>query len=114
MALFVDENTPLLDEIEVLLAGPLADEHAPYLQRVEHTLTSGYARALALEAERGRLQQRLGELAATLDGGDLGRNALELSDVARRFAATDGDLRALRGRLASLRAHARDVRRAAA
>jgi hypothetical protein len=102
----------LLEEIDLLLAAP-AEEREPYLARVEDTLSVGYAQALAIEAERGRLKQRLGEVAATLDHGDLRRGAEELSDLSRRVAEADGDLRRLRRRLATLRAHARYVRTAA-
>jgi hypothetical protein len=102
----------LLDEIDVLLAAP-AEEREPYLARVEDTLSVGYAHALAIEAERGRLAQRLREVAAGLQGGDLHRGAVELSDLSRRVAKAEGDLGRLRGRLATLRARARAVRTAA-
>ena len=102
----------LLDEIDVLLTAP-ADERGPYLARVEDTLSVGYARALAIEAERGRLAQRLREVAAGLEGGDLHRGALELSDLTRRVAQAEGELGRLRRRLSTLRAHARQVRTAA-
>ena len=46
------------EQIEELLS---AD--APTLARMEDTLTEGYARALALEAERWRLERRIGEVA---------------------------------------------------
>jgi hypothetical protein len=45
-------------QIEELLS---AD--APTLARMEDTLTEGYAKALALEAERWRLERRIGEVA---------------------------------------------------
>jgi hypothetical protein len=108
----LDENMTLLDEIDVLLTAP-AEEREPYLARVEDTLSIGYARALAIEAERGRLAQRLREVAASLQGGDLHRGAVELSELSRRVAQAEGDLGNLRRRLATLRAHARQVRTAA-
>lgn len=43
------DDARLLDEIRLLLVA------TPAPDRVEHTLTDGYARALALEAERSRL-----------------------------------------------------------
>ena len=102
----------LLDEIDVLLTAP-ADEREPYLARVEDTLSVGYAHALAIEAERGRLAERLRQVAATLEGGDLQRGAGQLSELSRRVAKAEDDLGQLRRRLATLRAHARQVRTAA-
>ncbi len=46
---------PLYDEIRQLLAAPGNGSEAPPLARLEETLTSGYAHALALEAERWRI-----------------------------------------------------------
>ena len=48
----------MLEQIEELLG---AEE--PTLARMEDTLTEGYAQALALEAERWRLERRIGEVA---------------------------------------------------
>jgi hypothetical protein len=112
VAPLLDENMTLLDDIDVLLAAP-ADEREPYLARVEDTLSVGYAQALAIEAERGRLAQRLREVAAGLEGGDLYSGAVELSELTRRVAQAEGELGRLRLRLATLRAHARHVRTAA-
>jgi hypothetical protein len=42
------------DEIRDLLDAPPTGEAAPSLDHIEHTLTTGYATALALEAERSR------------------------------------------------------------
>ena len=112
MSPLLDENMTLLNEIDVLLTAS-ADEREPYLARVEDTLTIGYARALAIEAERGRLAQRLREVAAGLEGGDLHRGAVQLSELSRRVAQAEDDLGNLRRRLATLRTHARQVRTAA-
>ena len=46
--------TDLLDRISALLGDSTGD-----LDTIEHTLTDGYARALALEAERWRLERRV-------------------------------------------------------
>ena len=57
---------------------------------MEDTLTAGYARALALEAERLRLERRINSVAAELsDGGD--RND-ELAELSRRASEADGAL----------------------
>jgi hypothetical protein len=84
-------------------------ERAPYLDRVEQTLTDGYAHALQLEGERWRLQRRLGEIAASLDTG----GTRELPRLARRLSTTDVDLARLRGMLSTLKRRAEEVRTAA-
>ena len=94
----------LLDEIAVLLDTPSGDEASVYLARVEHTLTAGYARALALEAERWRLERQLGEQALAGDHSE------ELSRVAQEMSRTDGDLSQLRDVLATLRQRMDSVR----
>jgi len=88
---------------------------APTLARMEDTLTVGYAQALALEAERWRLERRLGEVARTVGGADpdVSRFAEELSVVAKRLTSADGELANLRALLGSLRDRARSMRRAA-
>ena len=49
-------------EIEALLVAPESGADAPTLAYLEATLTEGYAEALALEAERLRIERRLGAL----------------------------------------------------
>ena len=56
------------DEIRSLLDAPPDGEDAPTIDAIEHTLTAGYARALALEAERWRLERRIAQVAAELGG----------------------------------------------
>ena len=53
---------PLEDRIAELLGLPAAGSTAPSLDRLETTLTDGYAEALALEAERLRIERRRGEI----------------------------------------------------
>jgi hypothetical protein len=103
----------LLEEIDELLAVSDAEEREVFLARVEDTLSVGYARALALEAERWRLERQLGEVAAGLVEGDLQSGAAELSDLAQQMAVAEGSLTRLRRRLTSLRERARKVRSAA-
>jgi hypothetical protein len=88
-------------QIEELLS---AD--APNLDRLEATLTEGYAQALALEAERWRLERRLGEVARE-GGSDL---AAELSSIGTRLNAADDELSKLRSLLGTLHERARRVR----
>lgn len=53
---------PLQDEIAELLRLPEDGAGAPTLSTLEQRLTDGYAQALSLEAERLRIERRLGEL----------------------------------------------------
>ena len=101
----------LLDQIATLLAAPPPPrgERGRELSRVEQTLTDGYAQALALEAERSRLDRRIREAAAELEDGDAAR-ASEICGLARRLANTDGDLVRLRTVLGALRARAQELR----
>ena len=102
---------PIFAEIEALL-----DDVTPRgLDEIEDTLTSGYAAALALEAERWRIERRISALAAEL-GGDADRElrrAEEIVGLAQRLSGADADLTRLRGMLGSLRDRA-DAARAAA
>jgi ABC-type phosphate transport system auxiliary subunit len=104
--------TALLDEITELIDQPLPRDRQPHLERVERVLTDGYAHALALEAERLRLERRIGQVAGDLTSGDLGQKTQELSALTRRLTSAEVDLSALREQLASLRAHAAGVRAA--
>ena len=91
----------MIEQIEDLL-----NEDAPALAEVESTLTDGYAKALALEAERWRLERRLGEVARA--GGDGAGE--ELTSIGKRLATTDGELEALRRMLGVLHERARALR----
>jgi chromosome segregation ATPase len=106
------DNRALIDEIRRLLAAPASGSRAPSLSRLEETLTTGYARALALEAERSRLERRLGEAAAELTAGD-DEQQQELALLAGRLSDAEGELSGLRGVLQTLRRRASDARRAA-
>ena len=93
----------ILDEIQALLAAPAVAD-ASNVARIEHTLTTGYASALALEAERWRIERRISEVAALL-GDDDGRKS-ELVSLAARLSNADGKLSTLRSALATLRERA--------
>jgi hypothetical protein len=92
-------------QIEELLS---AD--APSLARMEDTLTEGYARALALEAERWRLERRIGEVARE-GRTDIGE---ELKSLGTLLTHADGELAKLRGLLGTLHERARRTRSSAA
>ncbi|HZO96044.1 MAG TPA: hypothetical protein VFB42_01605 [Gaiellaceae bacterium] len=85
---------PLLDEIAALLE---AADSGLDVGRLERTLTDGYARALALEAERSRLRKRIGALTGA------GGRSRELASLARELDRREAEVDALRGQLALLR-----------
>src|ERR671936_2970687 len=91
----------------------LLDPHAAdpgELTEMEHTLTDGYARALQIEAERLRLERRIGELAHLIDGPD---EAGELRRLAHRLRTADEDLASLRDLLGELQRRVDEERAAA-
>lgn len=95
---------PVQDQIVELLSLPENGRGAPTLATLEEKLTDGYAEALALEAERLRIERRLGEVVRG-SGEPPGRRELEL--LAQRLSAADGELARLRGLLRSLQERAR-------
>jgi hypothetical protein len=74
---------------------------------MEDTLTEGYAQALALEAERWRLERRIGEVVR--EGGS---DADELRTLGSRLTHADGELTKLRTLLGTLHERARRARKA--
>jgi hypothetical protein len=99
----------IYEEIRTLLDAPRIGDDAPSIDAVEHTLTAGYARALALEAERWRLERRIAEVASKLAEATEQEHS-ELVNLGRRLSTADGDLTQLRELLASLRARADEIR----
>ena len=92
----------LCDEIDALAQTPAS---VPIeLDALERTLTDGYAKALLLEAEQWRLERRMSELAAEVNGVNKEDTAEELAGLAVRLTHASDDLTRLRGLLASLRA----------
>jgi hypothetical protein len=108
------EDTTLIEEIATLVAEPAPSDPARLIARIEHTLTAGYARALALEAERLRLERRIAAVALELEQGDAAEQQDELKRLALRVSDADGDLRRLRTLLGSLRDRARELRKQSA
>jgi hypothetical protein len=103
----VPKKDPLLGEIAALLA---VSDGLDDPERLERTLTDGYARALSLEGEQRRLERRIGSLAAGRGDPEERRELASLVRLARR---RQGDLGALRGQLGELRRrHSSAVRRA--
>jgi len=83
----------VLKRIEELLDAPTSGAAAPSLASLEHTLTEGYAEALALEAERLRATD-------------------ELVTLATRVTRADVELGKLRAMLDRLQVRTRALRRA--
>jgi hypothetical protein len=77
---------------------------APTRAQVEHTLTSGYAYALALEGERLRIERRLRALLRST-GSDKPAKG-EVAEVTGRLARADQELAGVRALLSSVRAQA--------
>ena len=98
-----------MQKIEEILDAPASGDEAPTLERMEETLTDGYAQALALEAERSRIERRIGEVASTAD--ERSGLAEELTALAGQMRTADRELRKLRAALGRLQARTRAARR---
>jgi len=98
------------EEIRNLLEAPPTGENAPSLDHIEHTLTAGYARALALEAERWRLERKIAHIVAKLGADASQQRATELAQLGKRLSSADVDLTQLRRLLSSLRSRANEAR----
>jgi hypothetical protein len=104
------DHADIFRQIQVLLD----EAQTPALDELEDTLTSGYAVALALEAERWRIERGIAEAAATLGGEVEGHGRTqELARLGQRLSDAADDLARLRKMLGMLRARA-DAARAAA
>jgi len=101
---------PLHDEIAELLSLPEDGAGAPSLDAIESTLTHGYAAALELDAERWRIERRLGEVARDADDVSAHGVAAELAALSQRLESADGELARLRSLLRTLQARRRVVR----
>jgi hypothetical protein len=99
-----------MKQIQDMLSAPTSGAQAPTLARMEDTLTEGYAKALALEGERLRLERRLGEVARAVGGSDGSTYVQELSTLATRLTSADGELTKLRSLLGSLHERTRSAR----
>jgi ABC-type phosphate transport system auxiliary subunit len=92
----------LRDRIAELLSLPENGARAPSIDTIESTLTDGYAAALALEAERWRIERRLGEVARDVDEVKAHSVTAELAQLSERLETADGELAGLRSLLHSL------------
>ena len=85
---------PLVDRVRALLDSSSKDPRGPKIEELEHTLTDGYAAALALEGECLRIGKQIGEL--RVDGS-------ESTQLRGRLRETEKELARLRDLLSVLR-----------
>ena len=85
---------PLVDRVRALLDSSSKDPRGPKIEELEHTLTDGYAAALALEGECLRIGKRIGEL--RVEGS-------ESTQLRGRLRETEEELARLRDLLSVLR-----------
>jgi hypothetical protein len=103
------ELASVTDRIKTLL-DRLERGESPDRAGLEHTLTDGYAWALALDAECERLERRISQHAADLGPDHSVERARELSALARQLGRRRCELTSLRDLLAVLRAGVQQVR----
>jgi hypothetical protein len=94
-----NDTQELSAEIVALLDAPSGGDGSPSLSDLEDTLTTGYARALALEAERARIERRL-----------VGSTGDDLVELHNRLEDVQLSLAELRRLLVPLRSRARTAR----
>jgi hypothetical protein len=85
----------LCDDLAAVIEAPPVRDAASRA-RVERTLTDGYASAMFLEAERLRIERRIGEVAAQVTVQRPGAKTEELAELSLRLTSASADLRRLR------------------
>jgi hypothetical protein len=96
------DDLPLLrDRIKMLLDRQRDGSSALHADVLEHTLTDGYAGALALEAERDRVRRRMHSVAEEAESAD---HARELQALVIQLDRTEAEIAELRDLLRSLAA----------
>jgi hypothetical protein len=88
----------LCDELGALIEAPPPRDQTGRAV-VERTLTDGYAGAMRLEAERLRLERRIGEVAAQVSVENRGAKTEELANLSLRLSEASSDLERLRSLL---------------
>jgi len=101
------------DDIRDLLTAPKPAIPKPFLERLDSTLTDGYAHALQLEAERWRIERRIAEKVAALPAQANREHDPELVALSERLTSTTENIEGLRTLLASLRERRTELRNAA-
>jgi hypothetical protein len=103
----------VIEDILELLSAPRPSASKPFLERVDATLTDGYAHALQLEAERRRIELRISEVVAGLSDQTSHRHEPELVELSERLMTANADIASLRTLLTSLRDRRSELRSAA-
>jgi hypothetical protein len=103
----------LIDDIRELLTVPNPADTTLFLERLDATLTAGYAHALQLEAERWRLERRIGEVASNLGDEQTELDVNDLASLGRRLTLANENIASLRILLTSLRDRRSQIRSAA-
>ncbi len=98
------DSTTLRDRIRTLLQAPVDGRRSR--ERLERTLTDGYANTMALEADRLRIERRIADVASELTDTNREKKTKELASLSNRLSKTIDDLESLRMMLAALRDHA--------
>ena len=92
----------VIQRVRALLEALDEGGRVPTRERIEETLTEGYAAALTLDGERLRLERRMDEVAAHVAQGGGGR-VKEMQIVLEELETTEENLAELRDLLATLR-----------
>jgi hypothetical protein len=100
-----DRLDKVMRRVRALLATLNEGKGVPSRERIEATLTEGYAAALALDGERLRLERRMDEVTAHVAHGR-GAQVKEMQKVLARLEETEHDLAELRELLTRLRVSA--------
>jgi len=103
----------VIDDIRDLLTAPDPAASKTLLERVDATLTDGYAHALQLEGERLRIERRFAEVVALLPAGADREHEPELVALAQRLRTSNESIMTLRALLTSLRERRAELRKAA-
>ena len=100
MALVPNDLAPLLNRITMLADERATETPDRLLERIEHTLTDGYAHALTLEAETIRIEREIEQALGEVDGNGVPAG---LGELGSRLASTRREVRSLRAELAALK-----------
>jgi hypothetical protein len=104
-----DEVLLVIDDILELLAAPRPAAPKPFLDRLDATLTDGYAHALQLEAERRRIEHRIAEVVAGMGDVTAHRHEPELVELSEKLMSANANIVSLRTLLTSLRNRRSDL-----
>jgi hypothetical protein len=103
----------VIDDIRDLLAAHDPAASKTFLERVDATLTDGYAHALQLEGDRWRIERRIADVVAALPAEADSEHEPELVALAARLRTSNESITGLRALLTSLRERRSELRKAA-